>query len=148
MFNRAPSPGRLTLALLCLAGLAGLFFWVRCTRSVSPQPVAVVHSATTKVAHLTMLNGSPCEWQIVFTPVAGGERHAWKLSVDQSLEVDLTGGDYAVEQTMLMDDAGPEAMRRFSMRLEAGQVYRWRLVTLLSGAADDVRLSVRDIQRP
>ena len=148
MLNRAPSPGRLTLALLCLVGLVGLFFWVRCTRVVSSQPVAAVVPAKTKVAHLTVLNGSPCEWQIVFTPAAGGERHAWKLSVDKSFDVELAGGDYAVEQTMLMDEAGPDATRRFSMQLEAGQVYRWRLITLLSGAEADERLHTREIQRP
>lgn len=148
MFNRAPSPGRLTLALLCLAGLVGLFFWARCTRADSSPTAPAAAPAKTKLAHLMLINGSPCEWQIVFTPAVGGEPRAWKLSVDQSLAIDLAGGDYAVEQTMLMDDAGPDATRRFSMKLAAGQIYRWRLITLLSGTAEELRLPAREIQRP
>jgi hypothetical protein len=79
-----------------------------------------------------MLNASPCEWQIVATSAGSGDRHTWKLPVAKSIEVNLVGGDYAVEQTMLADGSGPDATRRFTMRLEAGQSYRWRLMTLLS----------------
>ncbi len=148
MFNRAQSAGRLTLALLCLAGLIGLFFWMRCTRANALLPVGGTVSAKVGAAHLTMQNGSPCEWQIVFTSEVGGERQSWKLALDQSLALDLAGGDYAVEQTMLMDDAGPDATRRFLLHLDAGETYRWRLITLLSGAAEDVRLPAWENQRP
>lgn len=127
---------------LVLAGLVGACLLVvaltQCTEVGRVSGDNESASSPNAVARLTLLNDSPCEWQIVFTPVAGGEPRAWKLSVDQSLEVELGGGDYVVEQTMLADDAGPDATRRFSMRFETGQIYRWRLITLLSGAADDV----------
>ena len=139
MFNRAPSPGRLTLALLCLAILAGLFFMVRCRHQA---PSGSAPSAVTKaklLARLTLLNTSDCEWQIVITSVASGDRGTWKLPVAKSIEAELAGGDYVVEQTMLTDGVGADATRRFSMQLEAGQSYRWRLMTLLSEEAVDGR---------
>jgi hypothetical protein len=86
-----------------------------------------------------MLNNSVCEWQIVITSTANGDRGTWKLPVAKSIDAELASGDYAVEQTMLADGAGPDATRRFTMRLEAGQPYRWRLMTLLSDEAADTR---------
>ena len=137
MLNRAPSLGRLTLALLCLAGLIGLFFAVRCMRVPSTRSTVVKITDVTQVVRLTMFNSSNCEWQIVITPAEGGERRRWKLPVAKSLDVELAGGNYAVEQTMLTDDVGADATRRFSTRFEDGQSYRWRLMTLLSGEAVD-----------
>jgi hypothetical protein len=146
MFNHAPSLGRLTLGCLCLAGLLGLFFAVRCTREnpLSKKSPAV---SASQMAHLTLLNDSNCEWQIAMTPAAGGEPRSWKLPLAKSLKVELAGGDYQVEQTMLTDDAGPNEPRRFSLRLTAGESYRWRLVTLLSGAAEDDRLPAQTQER-
>lgn len=139
MFNRAPSLGRLTLALLLLVGLVGSVLFARCTRTQStPTALAVI-----RVAHLTMLNGSHCEWQIAVTPTTGGDTQTWKVPLAKSLDVKLPGGDYAVEQTMLTDDAGPEAIRRFSLRLEPGESYRWRLVTLLSGSSEELHQPAR-----
>jgi len=69
--------------------------------------------------------------------------------VGKSLDLELAGGDYAVEQTMLSDDAGPDSTRRFSMQLVVGESYRWRLVTLLSGAeAADVSLPAEEAKQP
>ena len=106
------------------------------------SPSAAVPSEVSKaklMARLTMLNTSDCEWQVVITSVASGNQATWKVPVTKSIEVDLAGGDYAVEQTMLADGAGPDATRRFTMRVGAGQSYRWRLMTLLSGEAADTR---------
>ena len=137
MFNRAPSPGRLTLALLCLAGLVGLFFLARCagTAGSTRKPAETLPEA--KMAHLAMLNSSECEWRIVIAPATGGPGRTCKLAVAASIDIELPGGEYEIEQTMLTDDAGPDATRRFSMRLEAGQAYRWRLVALLAGESLD-----------
>jgi hypothetical protein len=124
-----------------LAVLAGLFFMAHC-RYIAPsatEPSAV--SKPKQMARLTMLNSSRCEWQVVTTSVASGDRRIWKLPVAKSIEADLVGGDYAIEQTMLSDSPGPDATRRFTMRLEAGQSYRWRLMTLLSEEAANTRES-------
>jgi hypothetical protein len=137
MFNRAPSLGRLTLALLCLVGLIGWFFLVRCTHDRSPRSTSANASDETQAAHLTMLNSSDCEWRIVITSMAGGDRRSWKMPVAKSLDVELAGGDYQVEQTMVTTGVGSDETRRFSMRLVTGQSYRWRLMTLLSGEAVD-----------
>jgi len=148
MFNRAPSLGRLTLALLCLVGLIGLFFAVRCQPVVSSSS-ATVAPVGTPWARLTVLNSSECEWQIVIIPATGGDGYTWTLPVAKSLEVELAGGDYAVTQTMLTAAIGPRgATRRFPMRLAAGQSYRWRLMTLLSGAAVGAIPTAGDKGRP
>jgi len=142
MFNRAPSLGRLTLALLCLAGLIGLFLLVWCRQMGNSSSTKVVIPVATKPAHLTLFNCSPCEWQIVVKPVTGGERHVLKLLENKSLDIEFPGGDYAVEQTMLTDYAGPDSTRRFTLQLRAGEFYRWQLVSLLSGTAEDLHLQM------
>ena len=88
-----------------------------------------------QVVHLTVLNSSDCEWQIAFKAAAGGGSRTWKLAAAKMLKIELAGGDYGVEQTMLTADAGAKATRRFAMHLEPGENYRWRLMTLLSDAA-------------
>ena len=137
MINRAPSLGRLTLALLCLAVFIGLFFFVRCVPFAATQSTSAYVLASKRVARLSMLNSSDCEWQIVIKPRTGGAAHIWKVPLGRTLDIELAGGEYAVEQTMLIESAQPDSTRRFSMQLEAGQSYRWRLMTLLSGARDD-----------
>lgn len=135
MLNRAPSLGRLTLALLCLAGLVGLFLVVRCKPSMSSSATSTA-SHSKQVARLNVLNVSDCEWLVVITPATGGEKRTCKLPLAKSLDLELTAGDYEVEQTMVIANPGPDSMRRFSMHLAAGENYRWRLVTLLSATSE------------
>lgn len=135
MFNRAPSLGRLTLALLCLAGLVGLFLTIRCKQEV-PSSATFTASGSKQVAHLNVLNVSNCEWQIGIKPAAGGDKRTWKLTLAESLDVDLAAGDYEVEQKMVIANPTPDSTRRFSMHLAAGNNYRWRLVTLLSNSSE------------
>jgi hypothetical protein len=122
-----------------LAVLAGLFFMVRCQYRAASASAPYGVTKAKLMARLTMLNSSGCEWQVVITSVTSGDRGTWKLPVATSIEAELAGGDYMVEQTMLADGAGADAMRRFTMRLEAGQSYRWRLMTLLSDEAAGTR---------
>ena len=137
MFNRAPSPGRLTLALLCLAGLVvvGLLLVVCCTQAVPPAATSTT-SGSKQVAHLNVLNVSDCAWLVVITSAAGGDKHKYKLPLAKSLDLDLAAGNYEVEQTMVVANPGPDSTRRFSMHLAASENYRWRLVTLLSNTAE------------
>jgi len=142
MINSAPSTGRLTRAVLCLAvGGVGSFLFSACSH-VTSKSSEIVAPSVEKSAHLTMINGSDCEWRIVITADAGGARRSWILGVTKSIDVDLTAGDYAVEQTLVAGGGAQEMTRNFPLRLEAGQVYGWRLITLLSGTSGDVRLPV------
>ena len=147
MFNRAPSLGRLTLALLCLAGFVGLFFAVRCRQTSAKGPTTQMQDLK-QVAYLNVSNVSNCVWQLSIMPMAGGEQRTWKLQLDKSLDVELAAGEYEVEQTMAIADAGPDATRRFSMKLVAGEHYRWRLVTLLSDSAEEVRVPAKPKGQP
>ncbi len=84
------------------------------------------------MAHCFVVNLGDCEWRIAISPVAGGEARALRLAARASQVVDIPGGEYAIEQTLLTVDAGTDSVRRFSVRIEVGQTYRWRLATLLT----------------
>ena len=87
--------------------------------------------------HLVIVNLSDCEWQISISPMAGGETHTLHLAVRALQAIDLSPGDYVIEQTALVVDAGPDSARRFKTRIDVGQTYRWRLATLLSALRED-----------
>jgi hypothetical protein len=74
-------------------------------------------------------------------PTAGGETRIWQMAGAASLKVDIPAGEYTVDQTMLVENPGPEARRSFPMRIEPGQTYRWRLATLLSGGSAEARVA-------
>jgi hypothetical protein len=82
--------------------------------------------------HFVIVNLSDCEWRITLTLAGGGPAHVLHLSARESQETDLAGGAYGIEQTALNGSTGLESTRRFTVRLEPGQTYRWRLATLLS----------------
>jgi len=146
LFSRMPKPapklGRLTLVCLCLLGVGAVFFWVRCAGTNQALAGKVPVDASAAAAHLTIVNDSNCEWRIVITPALGGEVQTWKLPVAKSQEAVLPGGDYVVDQTMLTVAISTVQTRRFPMKLDAGQAYRWRLVTVLSGDDKNVRLPI------
>jgi hypothetical protein len=89
------------------------------------------------VAHFLVINVSDCEWQIAIAPAGGGETRALHLAARASQAIDLPGGDYVIEQTALLADAGIDSARRFTSHLDAGQTYRWRLATLLTAASGE-----------
>jgi|GEM_PF-1707383 len=138
MLNRAPSLGRLTLVCAILAALIGLLLTVHCTHGSAARLALAPLPDEAPIAHLTVLNSSECEWQIAFTASAGGGARTWKLPAAKMLKIELAGGDYRVEQTMLTANADATATRRFALHLEPGETYRWRLMTLLSNAAAEM----------
>jgi hypothetical protein len=116
---------------LWLAGISWCFVVVGCT---APGPAAIAAPAEAPRAHLTVVNLSAYEWRIAINHQAGGEAYAMRLAPRGSVTVDLPGGDYVIDQTALSADASPELNRRVPARLESGQAYRWRLLTVLSGS--------------
>lgn len=118
---------------LCLVGLALAFYLVRCAKNARIAARNAPLVIPSFAARLTMINDSNCEWMITATLVEDGEGQTWKLQIGKSLEVILAAGEYQVEQRMLSTETGAAQVRRFSMKLEAKQNYRWKLVTLLSG---------------
>ena len=88
-----------------------------------------------RAVHFAVINLSDCGWQIMLSPTGGGPARALHLAARESQEVDLEGGEYRIEQTELTGTTGIESVRRFTVRLEPGQTYRWRLETLLSAPA-------------
>lgn len=90
-------------------------------------------------AHFVVVNLSDCEWQIAIDPGGGGEGRALRLPGRGTQQIDLAAGDYVIEQTMLARNAGPASTRRLTIKLEPGQTYRWRLVTLLTAPTGETR---------
>lgn len=127
---------RVTLVCLCLLGLGfGLWRCVKSARTAAQNKPLVIPSFATR---LTMANEGTCDWMITVKPVDGSEGDQWKVPTGKSAEVVLVAGDYQVEQKMLALDFGAAPVRRFQMKLEAKQNYRWRLVNLLSSDAKEL----------
>lgn len=111
-----------------LAGLGSLGLMLilgGCTTLTKPAPAG-------PVTHFVVVNLSDYEWRIAIAPTGGGEARALRLPARALQEIDVAAGDYVIDQTMLTGNAEPASTRRLTIRLEPGQTYRWRLVTLLS----------------
>jgi hypothetical protein len=83
-------------------------------------------------AHLVVINQTDYEWRLVINRPPGDSMMDIRVLARASQTIDLAGGDYVIEQTMLPKTNAPELSREISSRLESGQTYRWRLATLLS----------------
>ena len=88
-------------------------------------------------AHLVVINLTDYEWHITIARASGEPAADFRLEPRASFTVDLAGGDYAIEQTALTNGAAAELSRKIPAKLESGQTYRWRLVTLLSESTGD-----------
>lgn len=118
---------------LAAVGCLGLMLILgACTTATPPRSAGLV-------AHFVVVNLSDCEWQIAIAPSGGGEARALRLPGRDTQKIDLAAGEYVIEQTMLARDAGPASTRRLTIRLEPGQTYRWRLVTLLTAPTGETR---------
>ena len=82
-----------------------------------------------------VLNLTDYEWRVDIARSSGGSISNFKLEAHASHTIDLSGDDYLIKQTVLSEGAAKELSREIPARLEPGQTYRWRLVTLLSGTS-------------
>ena len=117
---------RIALGLVAVLGLAGC--------AAAPTPVVTPAAAK---AHLSIVNLTNYAWRLALTVPRGGGARDVRVEPHRSIELELAGGDYQIEQTMLTSPDSPESVRRFPARLDAGQTYRWPLATLLAGAEDE-----------
>jgi hypothetical protein len=116
--------------LMLLIGLGVMLFAPGC--GTVTQPAA----EPARGVHFVVVNLSDCAWQITLTPSGGGPARVLHLAPWDSQKLDFAGGSYGIEQTALNGSRETESTRRFTIRLESGQTYRWRLVTLLSAPVD------------
>jgi hypothetical protein len=79
-----------------------------------------------------LVNESDYAWRIVAKPAGGGTPIESYVAARASADMKLPGEEYVIEQTMLLRADIASSTRRFSFTPEAGEVYRWRLGTLLS----------------
>lgn len=136
MFSRAAGWSRLTQ----LGGLAWCALSLGCT-TVAPSPPAAATPPT--VTHLVIINQTSYVWHIAIASTAGKETSEATVSPQTTLQVDLAGGDYLIEQTVTSAPAAPGLTRRIPAHLKPGQTYRWRLDTLLS-AGDPAATGAKD----
>jgi hypothetical protein len=129
------------ISLLHQTAILPRVFWLRWALGLflagcsAPSPAPLSRESTP--AHLTIINQTDYEWRIVIARSSGELAHDSRLQSRASLTVDLAGGDYVIEQTVLSENASPGLSRKISARLDSGQAYRWRLATLLSEPADN-----------
>ncbi|MFT3782658.1 MAG: hypothetical protein QM790_11645 [Nibricoccus sp.] len=136
---------RVTLVLLCLMAVAvGVFFCSRrAVETKETNPTVIPKDA----AKLVTVNDGTCSWRVTVALRNGGEPQQWKLEIGKSKEVILPAGDYDIEQRLLAEAGGSQA-RRFQVKLEAGEVYRWRLVNVLSSDSQELRIPVEGSAAP
>lgn len=117
------------VATLIATALIGCALLTGC----SAPPVAAPPSAP---ARFTMANLSDSSWDIVLSAKDGSVSRR-RVGPRALVEEVLPEGDYDCEQVLLSSAGAPAARRTLSIRLVAGQTYRWRLTTLLAPAEVD-----------
>ena len=110
-------------ATLALAGCATL------PDAVTPPPVPAP-------VRLAVVNLTPHVWRIAVSATAGGAPRVLQVEGRATVELELPGGDYRIEQTLLTAPGRDGATRVFPAAFEAGQAYRWPLATLGSTAEE------------
>jgi len=97
--------------------------------NVAPAPPPAL------AAHLTVNNLTDYEWRIALSRASGESAGDYRIKARSSFDLDLAGGDYAIDQAALTKDPGAGLARRITVSLAPGRSYRWQLVTLLSDPA-------------
>ena len=121
-------------------------FYLRCRRFIAPlwAALALAGCATLPdvvtpppaLARLAVVNLTPHVWRIAVSATTGGEPRVVQVEGHATIELELTGGDYRIEQTLLAALGQSGATREFPAAFEAGQAYRWPLATLGPNAAE------------
>ena len=134
MFNRLHLRCRRLLAPLWASlALAGCATLPDATTLPEPAP-----------ARLAVVHLPPHVWRIVVSATTGGEPRVLQVGERATVELELTGGDYRIEQTLLTASGQSGPTRAFPATFEAGQAYRWPLATLGSVADESGETSGGD----
>ncbi len=121
--------GRLCSAFVTAALLVTLEITGGCA-----SPAAPVAPAISRASRIELVNVSECDWRIAVAAAGSGER-ILLVGAHETQRLEFAGGDYTITQTALSGLAGAELTRQFSARLAPGEVYRWRLATLIAAPA-------------
>jgi hypothetical protein len=81
---------------------------------------------------LVVINETDYLWSLNIALAGGGGAQETRVQPRATVTLDLAGGDYVIEQTALSENAAPALTRKIPAKLNGGQTYRWRLITLLS----------------
>ncbi len=98
---------------------------------VAPTCVVTAPPAA-PAARVAVLNLTPYAWRVTLV-AAGGAARVVSVEPAATVEFELAGGDYRMEQALLSATETREPARSFSATFEAGQAYRWPLATLATG---------------
>ena len=115
------------LVVLLAGGVGG------CASGVAEPRVAATAVASQPV-RLTITNEATRAWQLSFLDLDGFEVRQVRLQAREEATVELAGGEYTLEQSLLAASGARESVRRFPLRLKAGGTYNWTLATLLTDA--------------
>ena len=125
-FIRIPAGRRGALALAAAFAVA----WAGCmsvqSRTAMAEPVARV-----AVANLT-----DDTWEIAVQSAAQVAVRTERLMPRTVAQLNLSAGDYVIEQKLVTDGSPAGGQRRFAARFAAGQDYTWSLAALRTSGAD------------
>ena len=119
--------GRLIASILasgCL--LLGTFVATGCG-SVDALP------AKTVPAQLVVQNDTGYAWRLTITNPPRSDSIEEEVAPHATRTIAIAGGEHEIRQNVTDANTPTALTRTFSFRTEAGQIYHWRLVTLLSG---------------
>jgi len=86
----------------------------------------------TEPAHLELVNLCDRDWKIIATGTRRGAAQRWEIAAGATVLIDIPADEYRIDQTLLTEAKNTGPTRTFSMRVEAGERYRWKLLSLLS----------------
>lgn len=117
--------------------------WTSCATA----PVSSA-AAAPPLAHLAIANLTDYTWRVTARSAAGGTIREWPVLPRGSLEIELAGGEYVFEQTIVTPHATlATATRQFPVRFDAGERYGWTLATLLSAGAGEATNTAATVSR-
>lgn len=98
--------------------------WAGC---MSLQPSAAMPE---QVARVAVANYTEDTWEIAVRSARQGEVRREKVAPRSMAQLNLSGGDYVIEQTLIGEAPSASGVRRFPARFAAGQDYTWSLAAL------------------
>jgi len=119
------SARRRAYPLAVLLGLAG------CS---TPTQVGSVRA---RPAHVSVVNLTDYSWRVDLAAADGSRHLTAQLEPRRSAELDVPGGAYQIDQSILNATDRPNPPRHFAAELIAGKTYHWPLATLQSDADED-----------
>lgn len=133
--SHSRTAGRLAHACVGIALAVGMALVVSGCSTASRQTAARIPAAA---AGVEVVNRTPYAWKLTFRR-DGAPGRVVAVTAGRTVSVEILPGNYRIEQRVDGAPASPQLSQVFDERFDAGQRYRWPLLTLLSETTSPVR---------